>query len=379
MGAEAMSRRVTAIMPLSLSRPSRALSRTRWIVRPDRPKNASNAATFRIAWGMNPGAVIQPDLSVVTVSFNTRDLMREVLTAAARHRGRLKIEHWVVDNASSDGTVAMIRREFPNVELLVSTENLGAGRARNLVIPSCRARYILNLDSDVMVHPGTMEALVDYLDQHPDVAAAGCQLLNADGTHQASTRYLRQVGPAIKRRIAGLTGRCDTEFKAPTSAVSVGWLVGAICIYRKAALEEVGLFDPRFYLYRDDLDLHTRLNLKGWKVAYVPTVSVTHLLARSADGNFAVARFDDEYGELLFTRKYGPPWLHWYRRLSLLGRGLYYARLCPDHKLRRKFWGKDPAVLRRVYRELVRLTLPIPGHRLAASSAPPAGFDHLPS
>jgi GT2 family glycosyltransferase len=324
-------------------------------------------------------SVMHPDLSIVTVSFNTRDLMRDTLTAAARHRGRLAIEHWVVDNASGDGTVAMIRREFPEVELLVNPENLGAGRARNLVIPSCRGRYILNLDSDVTMHPGTMEALVEYMDQHPDVAAAGCQLLNADGTHQVSTRYLRQVGPAIKRRIASLTGRRDTELKASTSAVSVGWLVGAICIYRKAALEEVGLFDPRFYLYRDDLDLHTRLNMKGWKVAYVPTVSVTHLLAQSADRNFAVARFDDEYGELLFTRKYGPPWWHWYRRLSLLGRGLYYSRFAPDRKLRQKFWGKDPAVLRRVYAELVRLTVPIPGRRLAASSAPPAGFDRLPS
>ena len=104
-----------------------------------------------------------------------------------------------------------------------------------------------------------------------------------------------------------------------------------------------------------------------------------NLLARSADRNYAVARFDDEYGELLFTRKYGPPWLYWYRRLSLLGRGLYYVRLCRDDKLSRKFWGKDPAVLRRVYRELVRLTLPIPGRRLAASSAPPAGFDRLTS
>jgi len=329
--------------------------------------------------GHDRSTVIQPDLSIVTVSFNTRDLLREVLAAAARHRGRLVLEQWVVDNASSDGTVEMIRREFPEVKLLASRENLGAGPARNLVIPSCRGRYILNLDSDVTVHPGTMEALVDYMDQQPDVAAAGCQLLNADGSHQVSTRHLRRVGPAIKRRIAGLAGRRDTEFKAPTSAVSVGWLVGAICIYRKAALEEVGLFDPRFYLYRDDLDLHTRLNMKGWKVVYVPTVSVTHLLARSADRNYAVARFDDEYGELLFTRKYGPPWLYWYRRLSLLGRGLYYVRLCRDDKLSRKFWGKDPAVLRRVYRELVRLTLPIPGRRLAASSAPPAGFDRLTS
>jgi GT2 family glycosyltransferase len=323
--------------------------------------------------------VVQPDLSIVTVSFNTRDVMRETLTAVARHRGRLEIEYWVVDNASSDGTVAMIRSEFPQVELVVSPENLGAGRARNLVIPSCRGRYILNLDSDVMVHPGTMEALIDYMDQHPDVGAAGCQLLNADGSHQASTRHLRQVGPAIKRRIARLLGRRDTDFRAPTSAVSVGWLVGAICIYRKSALEEVGLFDPRFYLYRDDLDLHTRLHMKGWQVTYVPTVSVTHLLARSADGNFAVARFDDEYGELLFTRKYGPPWWHWYRRLSLLVRGLYYSRFCPDDKLRRRFWGKDPAVLRRVYAELVRMTVPLPGRRLAASSAPPAGFDRLPS
>jgi GT2 family glycosyltransferase len=320
------------------------------------------------------------DLSIVTASFNTRDVLRTALEAVQRNRGRLQVEHWVVDNASTDGTVEMLRREFPSVKLVVNQENLGPGRARNLVIPACRGRYILNLDSDVIVHPHTMDALVEYMDQHPDVGAAGCRFLNADGTHQPSSRHLREMGPAIKRRIrATFTRRRGKEFTAATSPVSVGWLVGAICIYRKAALQQVGHFDPQFFIYRDDLDLHTRLHLRGWKVAYVPTVSATHLLARSADRNFAVARFDAEYGELLFTRKYGPRWWYWYRRLSLVVRAFYFSRLCSDDGLRQRFWGKNPAMLRQVYAELVRASLPIPGRRLAASSAPPPGVNWIGS
>jgi GT2 family glycosyltransferase len=150
---------------------------------------------------------------------------------------------------------------------------------------------------------------------------------------------------------------------------SVGWLVGAICIYAKTALQEVGGFDPRFYISRDDLDLHTRLHLRGWKVAYLPQVSATHLYARTADVNFGAARFDAEYGELLFTQKYGPRWWHWFRRMALVVRSLYFAGACSDASLRRRFWGKDPATLRRVYRELLRASLP--WRPLAATSAPP--------
>ncbi|HEV3462314.1 MAG TPA: glycosyltransferase family 2 protein [Candidatus Dormibacteraeota bacterium] len=315
-----------------------------------------------------------PDLSVVTVSFNTREVLGDSLEAVQRYRGRLQVEQWVIDNGSTDGSAEMVRRRHPAVNLIVSKENLGPGRARNLAIPRCSGRYLLNIDSDVMVHPGTMERLVDYMDQHPDVAALGCKLLNPDGSYQATTRHLRQVTPALKRKIrAVLTRRRDDPDSGASAARNVGWLVGALCLYRKTALSESGLFDPRFYIYRDDLDLHTRLHHKGWKVAFLPTATATHYLGKTADGNYAVARYDAEYGELLFTRKYGPLWWYGYSRIALLVKAFYFARLCSDDKLRRRFWGKNPQVLRQVYAELARASLPFPGRHLAASSAPPAG------
>jgi GT2 family glycosyltransferase len=324
--------------------------------------------------GGTPGAD-EPDLSIVTVSFNTRDILRDALQAVEAPAGRLRLEHWVVDNGSSDGTVEMVQREFPRVSLVINPANAGTGPARNLVIPSCRATYVLNLDSDVIVHPGTMPALVDFMAAHPTVAAAGCKLLNADGTYQRSARHLRQIRPAIARKVRAILTRQVDDFSSVTTPIDVGWLVGALCIYRRDALEQVGLFDPQFFIYRDDLDLHTRLRLAGWQVAYVPTVTATHLAARTSDKNYAVARFDDEYGDLLFTRKYGPRWWYWYRRVSLATRSFYYARICSDRRLRDRFWDKSPAVLRRVYGELFRASLPIPGRRLASSSAPPAGID----
>jgi N-acetylglucosaminyl-diphospho-decaprenol L-rhamnosyltransferase len=316
------------------------------------------------------------DLSVITVSFNTCDILRETLAAVQRHRGTLRMEQWVVDNASTDGSVGMIRHDFPDALLVVNQENVGPGRARNQVIPRCRGRYILNIDSDVQVHPGTMQALVAYMDEHPDVGAAGCKLLNPDGSYQRSVGNLHHLGPAIRRKIGTIVTRRQREdYSALAEPVNVGWLVGSICIYRQSALEHVGGFDPRFFIYRDDLDLHTRFHQKGWKIAYLPGVAVTHLQGRTADRNFAAARFDYEYGWLLFSRKYGPRWWYWYRRGALLARSYYLTRLASDESLRQRFWGKNPLLLRSVYAELLRASLP--GRGLAASSAPPAAVNGI--
>ena len=314
------------------------------------------------------------DVSVITVSFNTCDILRDTLEAVQRHHGTLRIEQWVVDNASTDGSVGMIRHDFPETQLVVNRENAGPGRARNQVIPRCRGRYILNVDSDVQGHPGTMEALVAYMDQHPEVGAAGCKLLNPDGSYQRSVGHLHHLAPAITRKIRTVLSRRQREdYSALTQPVNVGWLVGSICIYRQSTLEQVGVFDPQFFIYRDDLDLHTRFDRAGWKVAYLPGVAVTHLQGRTADRNFAAARFDYEYGWLLFSRKYGPLWWYWYRRGSLMARSFYLARLSGDEALQRRFWGKSPLLLRGIYAELLRASLPI--HSLAASSAPPAAVN----
>src|ERR1700694_3146118 len=175
------------------------------------------------------------DVSVITVSFNTCDILRDTLEAVQRHHGTLRIEQWVVDNASTDGSVGMIRHDFPETQLVVNRENAGPGRDRNQVIPRCRGRYILNVDSDVQVHPGTMEALVAYMDQHPEVGAAGCKLLNPDGSYQRSVGHLHHLAPAITRKIRTVLSRRQREdYSALTQPVNVGWLVGSVCIYRQS-------------------------------------------------------------------------------------------------------------------------------------------------
>src|SRR4051812_11515118 len=109
-----------------------------------------------------------PDVSIVTVSYNTSPYLERALRAVEEHHGNLQIEHWVVDNGSSDGTTEMIERKFPKVKLISSATNLGPGRARNLVIPKCTAPYILNIDSDVIIQPGTIEYLINYMENNPN-------------------------------------------------------------------------------------------------------------------------------------------------------------------------------------------------------------------
>ncbi|MCS7260156.1 MAG: glycosyltransferase family 2 protein [Anaerolineae bacterium] len=234
---------------------------------------------------------IVPDLSVVIVSWNVCALLRHCLRSIV-----LKTPHWpmcqviVVDCASTDNSVAMVRHEFPEVQLIVSPQNLGYARGANLGIAHASGRYLMIMNPDTEVVGDALAVLVDYLDVHPQVGAAGPQLRYADGRAQPSRRRFPTLATAFwestilqqwfpRNRFARYY---YMEDRAPDSAQPVDWLVGAALIIRRAAWEAVGPLDEGYFMYFEELDWCRRCRAAGWEVHYVPQAVVIHHEAQSS-------------------------------------------------------------------------------------------------
>jgi GT2 family glycosyltransferase len=231
-----------------------------------------------------------PDVSVVIVSFNTRDLLRDCLNTLAREAGILTYEALVVDSASRDDSAGMIAREFPDVRLFRSDVNLGFAGANNVAFPECRGRYIVLLNSDAFLTPGALTRSVEHMDANPSAGIGGVRLVGRDGSWQPSARmfpsllndFLMLSGLSSRFPKSRFFGRVDRTWASPDEEAEVDWVPGAYSIIRREALEKVGYFDGRFFLYYEEVDLCRRFKNAGYKVCYFPDIVVTHLGGESS-------------------------------------------------------------------------------------------------
>jgi GT2 family glycosyltransferase len=231
-----------------------------------------------------------PDVSVIIVSFNTRDLLRECLNTLAREAGGVVYETLVVDSASRDGSADMVALEFPQVRLFRSSVNLGFAGANNLAFPECRGRYVVLLNSDAFLMPGALAQSVELMDANSNVALGGARLVGRDGSWQPSARmfpsllndFLVLSGLSGKRPESRFFGRADRTWASPMQEADVDWVPGAFSIIRRAALEKVGYFDSRFFLYYEEVDLCRRFKNAGYHVHYWPQIVVIHLGGESS-------------------------------------------------------------------------------------------------
>ena len=254
---------------------------------------------------------MMPSLAIVIVNYNTRDLLRDCLRSIAAGALRCAPEIWVVDNASSDGSAAMVRAEFPHVGLIASAYNGGYAYANNLAlreilgwttnaeestienqssnqkskIKNQKSDYVLLLNSDTAVPPGALDALIDYLESHPDVGACGPKLLLADGSLDLACRRSFPTPEVAFYRITGLSrlfprsprfGRYNMTFLDPDVETEVDAVVGACMLVRASVVREVGLLDEAFFMYGEDLDWAYRIKQYGWRIMYVPSVTIHH-------------------------------------------------------------------------------------------------------
>jgi GT2 family glycosyltransferase len=214
-------------------------------------------------------------ISVVIVSYNSRELLRACLTSVEVEQCG---EVTVVDNSSSDGSDKVVTQEFPWVRLIKSKTNSGYGAAANLAIASCSSKYVLLLNCDTLLQRGSLQALSDYLDQHPTVAIVGPSLVNLDGTHQASCfAFPTPLQTLLKETSLSKLLSNDWLNSSPRFAQSVPWVLGAALTIRRQAFESVGGFDPSFFMYYEEVDLCYRLNKSGWQTHFTPSATVTHI------------------------------------------------------------------------------------------------------
>ena len=243
---------------------------------PDRPSLSSTAFDF--------------DISLILVSFNTREVLRESLQSVEREKGNFRLEIFVVDNDSKDGSVEMVEAEFPHVRVLRSKVNLGFGAANNVALELARGRYIVLLNSDAFLRPGSLRLSVDHMDADPKAGLAGGRLVGRDDSLQPSARmfpsilsdFLVLTGLAHKFPKSRFFGRFDRTWADPLQAAEVDWVPGAYSIIRAEALEKVGFFDPEFFLYSEEVDLCRRIQQAGYKIMYWPDIVVVHIGGESS-------------------------------------------------------------------------------------------------
>jgi len=246
----------------------------------------------------------------VVVSWNAKPELRACLASLEAEREALPLEAIVVDNASEDGSAAMVREEFTWVRLVEPGRNTGFGAGCNRGLELARAPFALLLNPDAELRPGALGALVDVLESRPDVAVVGPRTLNPDGTPQLS--WGPDLSPLAEWRqrklVRGIRAR-DPRVLAEVEARSrreaePDWVSGSCLLARADALAAVGRFDEGYFLYEEDVDLCRRLRAAGWKIAYHPGAIVVHGLGRSAARAPRRVRLDYQRSHLRYYRRH---------------------------------------------------------------------------
>lgn len=237
-----------------------------------------------------------PLLSVIIVSYRTREMTLRCLRTLFEKTRDVAFDVWVVDNASRDGSCEAIRREFPEVHLIESQRNAGFGAANNCAMKEAQGDWFLLLNSDAFVQDGAVQTLIEYSKLHPRVGVVGPRLLHDDGTLQQSCfgfpdpLYVWLENLRISPLFPAASSRSGLHRWPHDSEREVDWLMGACLLVRREVWEEIGGFDERFWMYFEETDWQRRIAAQGWKIAFVPSAVVTHLGGASGNGVSALVK-----------------------------------------------------------------------------------------
>lgn len=223
-------------------------------------------------------------ISVIVVSFNTRDILRACLQRLFSVAEGLHLQVIVVDNASRDASADMVAQEFPGVHLIRSGINLGFAAANNLGFVAAQGDYVLLLNPDALLEPEALQLALSRMEADPGIGMGGGLLLGKDGQREPSARLFPSLlnellvlsGLAARYPKSRFFGRFDRTWDDSDQAAAVDWVPGAFALMRREALDRVGAFDERFFLYYEEVDLCRRFHAQGWKIIYWPDVVIRH-------------------------------------------------------------------------------------------------------
>lgn len=256
-----------------------------------------------------------PTLSVIIVNWNVRDLLRRALASAYASWGnRPGLEIIVVDNASHDGSVAMLHETFPQVCVIANTDNRGFPAGNNQGITAATGNFLLLLNPDTEIRDDALPRLISYAKNNPDVGMVGPQLLNPNGSVQSSRRrfptllllflestWLDKLAPRKLLRYYYAQEQPDHI------AQDVDWITGAAMLTRREVVEQVGGMDEGFFMYSEELDWCHRIRDAGWRVVYFPEARVTHYVGKSSEQVVTARHIHFQSSKVRYARKYHGP------------------------------------------------------------------------
>lgn len=225
------------------------------------------------------------DLSIVIVSYNTKDFLQKCIESITNNANDFTHEIIVVDNDSKDGSSEMVSKNFKNVILIQNKENLGFSKANNIGVRKSTGRFVLFLNGDTVVNQGTLKTMLNFMDSHKDAGAATCKLLMPNGKiDDASHRGFPTPWNSFAHfsgisKILGKTklfGGYNLGYLNLNTIHEINALAGAFMLVRREAGEQVGWWDEDYFFYGEDLDFCYLLKEKGWKIYYIPEVSILH-------------------------------------------------------------------------------------------------------
>jgi GT2 family glycosyltransferase len=267
------------------------------------------------------------DLSIIIVNFNTKDLLRECLMSLANNEyEKYSIEVIVVDNASVDGSMDMVKKEFPSTIIIQNSENTGFAKANNIGIKKSKGRYILLLNSDTEVNHSTIATMLDYMEKNADVGVSTCKLLLRDGsmdpachrgfpTPWAACAYYLKLEKFFPK--SPLFAAYHQTYKNLATIHDVDIISGAFFLVRRSVASSVGVLDEAYFFYGEDMDWCIRIKRAGWRIIYNPTVTILHKKKQSGRANTDKARrvrtdiYFYTYNKLFYEKNYDATYPAW--------------------------------------------------------------------
>ena len=252
-----------------------------------------------------------PDLSIVIPTWNNKSVLGPCLQSIYDSDPKISFQIIVVDNGSTDQTCDFLTERYPQVLIVRNEENLGFSRACNQGIRTAQGRYILLLNNDTLAQKETLDRLVGFMDEHPTAGVAAPRLLNRDGSLQMSVcmdytnlKYAFFGGPRLPFPFSKFIPPMALPREDYDRAREVAWVTGACMVVRADALDDVGLLDENIFMYIEDMDWCYRFNRKGWKVFFVPDITLVHLKHHSSHDHLKEIFRQDYLSKKYFIQKH---------------------------------------------------------------------------
>ncbi|HLC45196.1 MAG: hypothetical protein A2722_01255 [Candidatus Doudnabacteria bacterium RIFCSPHIGHO2_01_FULL_50_11] len=246
------------------------------------------------------------DISIILVNYNTREFIKRCLESVFASKTGFTYEVLISDNGSGDGSIQMIKEEFPKANLIENNSNLGFSKANNIAISKASGGLILLLNSDTKVESDAIDKAIGYMNEHPNVGIMGCKILLPDGTPDRAARRKFPNPSNAFLRLFGLKKFSDYNIETPLDQeVEVDSVVGAFLVIRRAVIERIGLLDEEYFMYGEDLDWCWRAKEAGFAVMYYPGATIHHYKYGSAQAiPFRTIRMAHEAMRIFYRKHY---------------------------------------------------------------------------